>query len=255
MALSSHDIDRYARHLMLKEIGGPGQNALKNSSVLIIGAGGLGSPAALYLAASGVGHIGLVDDDTVSLSNLQRQILFRTEDIGKSKLDVAQCALKSLNPDVQITLYHERIVPEKMPERIQSFDLVLDGSDNFETRYALADTCFCAQKPLISGWLGQVDAGLTTLRPYERASDGAWNPTYRCLFPEAPNAADILPCSQAGVLGPLAGMVGTMMALESLREIVGFGQGLVGVFLRINALTLEVKRLRYERNPENMMCI
>jgi molybdopterin/thiamine biosynthesis adenylyltransferase len=251
MALLDDEIDRYARHIMLKEIGGPGQSALKNSRVLVVGAGGLGSPILLYLAAAGVGTIGIVDNDHVSLSNLQRQILFRTHDQGQSKAEHARQELLALNPHTSVTAYTVRLDEGNATQMLTDYDLVLDGSDNFHTRYLLSDACFMAHKPLITGWLGTMDGGLTTLKPYEKSADHVPHPTYRCLFPESPPEDEALPCEATGVLGPLAGIIGTMMALEAIREITGFGRGLTGILLRVCALTLETRRIAYSHDPEN----
>jgi adenylyltransferase/sulfurtransferase len=251
MMLSSDEVERYARHLVMHEIGGPGQQRLKAARVLVVGAGGLGSPALLYLAAAGVGTLGIVDDDEVSLSNLQRQVLHGTADIGRPKTDSAADALARLNSHVAVETHNVRLTAENAPTLIGAYDLVLDGSDNFATRYLVSDTACRVGRPLITGWLGVMDAGLTTLRPFETAPGGTPNPTYRCLFPEPPPAGTVPTCSEAGVLGAMAGMVGTMMALEAVREIVGFGEGLVGRLLLIDARALRFETLSYGWDPDN----
>ncbi len=256
MQLSAQEIDRYARHIVLRGIGGPGQQKLKAAKVLVIGAGGLGSPLIQYLTASGVGTIGVIDDDHVSISNLQRQILFRTQDIGASKVVCTQAAMAALNPHVQIIPHQLRLSAENAREIIRDYDLVADGSDNFSTRYAVSDACFYEAKPLISAAVSVFDASLTTLKPHLKAGDGRPNPTYRCLFPEAPEEGSLPTCATAGILGALTGLIGAMMALEVTREIVGgFGggdEGLVGKLLLIDAAGLRFETIRYswdERNP------
>lgn len=251
MALSEAELKRYARHVVMREIGGPGQQALKAARVLVIGAGGLGAPALLYLAAAGVGTIGIVDDDVVSLSNLQRQVIHPTAAVGTAKTESARAAIGALNPHVAVHLHDTRLTPDNAAALVGAYDIVLDGSDNFETRYAVSDACFHAGRPLITGALGVFDASLTTIRAHERAADGTPNPTYRCLFPDAPPPGTVPSCSQAGVLGALAGMLGSMMALEAVREIVGFGAGLVGRLVLIDARDMRFQELRYAWDPSN----
>ncbi len=245
--LSADELERYARHIVLREIGGPGQAKLKAARVLAIGAGGLGAPVLMYLAAAGVGTLGIVDDDHVSLSNLQRQIIHGTSDIGKPKTVSAAATIHALNPHVQVNAHNTRLDGANAMALIADYDLVLDGSDNFATRYLVADTCSLAKRPLITGALGAFDASLTTLRPFERNADGVLNPTYRCLFPEAPPPGTVPTCQEAGVMGALAGMLGSMMALEAIREITGFGEGLVGRLLMIDARAMRFETLRYGR--------
>ncbi len=251
MALSSDEIERYARHIVLREIGGPGQQKLKAARVLLIGAGGLGSPLALYLAAAGVGAIGVVDDDVVSLSNLQRQVLHATSAVGQRKIDSAAEALARINPHVAFEGRAERLTAENAMELVSGYDVIADGSDNFATRYLVADACALAGRPLVTASLGTFDATLTTIRAHERRPDGTPNPTWRCLFPEPPPPGTVPSCAEAGVLGALAGMVGSMMAIEVVREIVGFGQGLVGRLLVIDARDMRFETLSYEWDPEN----
>ncbi len=247
MSLAPEEIERYARHIVLREVGGPGQQALKRARVLVIGAGGLGSPALMYLAAAGVGTLGIVDDDTVSLSNLQRQVLHATSDIGRPKTDSAAEAIARLNPHVAVEAHDRRLTGADAEALVGAYDLVLDGSDNFETRYLVADACERTRKPLVTAWLGTFDAGITTLRPFEAGPDGTPNPTWRCLFPEPPPAGTVPTCAEAGVLGALAGVVGSLMALEAMREIVGFGEGLVGTVLLVDARSLRFERIGYGR--------
>ncbi len=249
--LNPDELERYARHIVLREVGGPGQAKLKAARVLVIGAGGLGAPALMYLAAAGVGTLGIVDDDHVSLSNLQRQIIHDTSNIGRAKTESAAATIAALNPHVQVNVHTMRIADDTAIALIGDYDLVLDGSDNFATRYLVADACDVAKKPLITGALGTFDASLTTLRPFERNADGVLNPTYRCLFPDAPPLGTVPSCQEAGVLGALAGIVGSMMALEAIREITGFGEGLVGRLLMIDARAMRFETLRYARDPES----
>ncbi|ABD85939.1 HesA/MoeB/ThiF family protein [Rhodopseudomonas palustris] len=249
--LSGDELERYARHIVLREVGGPGQAKLQAASVLVIGAGGLGAPSLMYLAAAGVGTLGVVDDDTVSLSNLQRQIIHATPDIGRSKVDSAEDRITALNPHVRFVRHPMRIDADNAMQLIGSYDMVLDGSDNFATRYLVSDACYLARKPLITGALGVFDGSLTTIRAHEKNADGELNPTYRCLFPEAPPPGTVPSCQEAGVLGALAGVLGSMMALEAIREIVGFGEGLVGRLLMIDARAMRFETLRYNRDPAN----
>jgi adenylyltransferase/sulfurtransferase len=249
--LSADELERYARHIVLREVGGPGQAALKDASALVIGAGGLGAPALMYLAAAGVGTLGVVDDDVVSLSNLQRQIIHATPDVGRRKVDSAAERIADLNPHVRFAAHATRIAAGNALELIGGYDLVLDGSDNFETRYLVSDACFLAARPLITAALGTFDGSLTTIRAHEKDAEGQFNPTYRCLFPEPPPPGTVPPCAEAGIMGALAGVMGSMMALEAIREIVGFGEGLVGRLLMLDARTMRFETLRYKRDPLN----
>lgn len=249
--LTSDELERYARHIVLREVGGPGQTKLKAARVLVIGAGGLGAPALMYLAAAGIGTLGIVDDDAVSLSNLQRQIIHTTDDIGRGKTASAAETIRALNPHVRVVAHDVRIDAGNAMALLADTDLVLDGSDNFATRYLVSDACYLAGKPLITGALGMFDGSLTTLRPHQRNDAGDWNPTYRCLFPEPPPEGAVPACAEAGVMGALAGMLGSMMALEAIREITGFGEGLVGRLLMIDARAMRFETLRYSRDPAN----
>jgi len=251
MALSPEEIERYARHIVLREVGGPGQQKLRQSRVLIIGAGGLGAPLLQYLAAAGVGTLGIVDDDCVSLSNLQRQIIHQTQDVGRPKTESAGDAVVRLNPHVNVETHPLRITINNARALIAAYDVVADGSDNFATRYVVSDACYYEKKPLVTAAVAGFDASLTTLRPFEMGPDGAPNPTYRCLFPEAPPAGSVPTCEEAGVLGALTGVAGAMMALEVLREIVGFGESLVGRLLLIDARMMRFETIRYGYDPEN----
>jgi adenylyltransferase/sulfurtransferase len=251
MSLSGDEIERYARHLVLRDIGGPGQQRLKNARVLAVGAGGLGAPLLQYLAAAGVGVIGVVDDDRIALSNLQRQVIHSTEDVGRLKTDSAREAIRRLNPNVLVETHPLRLDETNARALIARYDIVADGSDNFAARYLVSDSCFYEKRPLVTAALGGFDASLTTLRPFEAGPDGRPNPTYRCLFPEPPPSGSAPGCEEAGVLGALAGVVGAMMALEVVREIVGFGEGLVGRLILIDARAMRFETLRYAQDPDN----
>jgi molybdopterin-synthase adenylyltransferase len=251
VSLSGDEIERYARHIVLRHVGGPGQNRLKAARVLVVGAGGLGSPLIQYLAAAGVGTLGLVDDDTVSLSNLQRQVLHGTPDVGRPKVDSAADAVGRLNPHVVVERIADRLTAGTVEALVSRFDVVADGSDNFDTRYAVSDACCRVGRPLVTAALGPFEATLTTLRAHERGADGTPNPTYRCLFPEPPPAGTVPACAEAGVLGALAGMMGAMMAMEVIREIVGFGEGLVGRLLMVDALSMRFDTIDYAWDPDN----
>jgi adenylyltransferase/sulfurtransferase len=251
MSLSGDEIERYARHIVLREVGGPGQARLKAASVLVVGAGGLGSPLILYLAACGIGRIGVVDDDVVSLSNLQRQVIHGTPDIGRPKVESARDAVARLNPHVVVEPHRCRLDAGNAAGLIADYDLVADGSDNFATRYLVSDTCFHVGRPLVTAALGTFDGSLTTIRAHERDAGGAWNPTYRCLFPVPPPPGTVAPCAEAGILGALAGLMGTMMALEIQRQIIGFGEGLVGRLLLVDARDMRFDTLSYGRDPKN----
>lgn len=249
--LSPQELERYARHIVLREIGGPGQQKLGRARVLVIGAGGLGAPLLLYLAAAGVGTIGIVDDDAVSLSNLQRQVIHATPDLGLLKTESAAGAIRRLNPHVEVVAHIARLTAANARELVRGYDLVADGSDNFSTRYAVSDACFHEGKPLITAAIGTFDATLTTIRGHEKGADGTPNPTYRCLFPDAPPPGMVPTCSEVGVIGALAGVVGAMMALEVIREIVGFGQGLVGRLMMIDMRDMRFETIRYRWDPDN----
>ena len=251
--LTPEELERYARHIVLREVGGPGQAKLQSARVLVIGAGGLGSPALMYLAAAGIGTLGVVDDDAVSLSNLQRQIIHATPDVGRPKVDSAADKILALNPHVTLRTRATRLDAANAMTLIGGYDVVLDGSDNFATRYLVSDACYLAGKVLIAGALGVFDASLTTIRAHEKNASGQFNPTYRCLFPEPPPPGTTPTCEEAGVIGALAGVLGSMMALEAIRDIVGFGEGLVGRLVMIDARAMRFETLRYARDPSNTL--
>jgi molybdopterin-synthase adenylyltransferase len=249
--LTPDELERYARHIVLREVGGPGQAALKRARVLVVGAGGLGAPVLLYLAAAGVGTIGVVDDDKVSLSNLQRQVIHATPDVGDAKVESAAAAIARLNPHVTVETHAIRLGAGNALELLERYDIVADGSDNFATRYLVSDACYLAGKPLVTAAVGTFDATLTTLKPHERGQDGRANPTYRCLFPEPPPPGTVPACEEAGILGALPGIVGSMMALEVIREIVGFGESLVGRLVMLDARAMRFETLHYAWDPAN----
>ena len=251
MSLSPEEVERYARHIVLHGVGGPGQQKLKAARVLSIGAGGLGSPFIQYLAAAGVGTIGVVDNDTVSLSNLQRQVLHGTSDIGRPKVDSAAEAVMRINPHVRFVKHPFRFDASNAPALLADYDVIGDGSDNFETRYIVSDASFHAKRPLVTAAVGEYDGSITTLRPFEIGKDGRPNPTYRCLFPEPPPAGSIPACSEAGILGALTGVVGAMMALEVIREITGFGENLVGRILLMDTRAMRFETMNYAWDPQN----
>jgi molybdopterin-synthase adenylyltransferase len=249
--LNADELERYARHIVLREVGGPGQAALGRARVLVIGAGGLGAPLILYLAAAGIGTLGVIDDDAVSLSNLQRQVIHATPDVGMPKVDSAAAMIGRLNPHVAVELHRTRLDAANALALIGRYDIIADGSDNFATRYLVADACYFARKPLVTAAVGPFDGTLTTIRAHERGADGKPNPTYRCLFPEPPPPGTVPACAEAGILGALAGVVGSMAALEVIREIVGFGEGLVGRLIMLDARAMRFETLRYAWDPAN----
>jgi molybdopterin/thiamine biosynthesis adenylyltransferase len=249
--LGEEEIERYARHIVLREVGGPGQAKLKAARVLVVGAGGLGSPILLYLAAAGIGTIGVVDDDTVSLSNLQRQVIHGTPDLGRAKVESAGEAIRRTNPHVAVEPHFLRLTGDNAAGLVGAYDLVLDGSDNFATRYLVSDACFHAGRPLVTGAVGIFDGSLTMIRAHEPGPDGSPNPTYRCLFPEPPPEGLLPTCAEAGILGALTGVIGSLMALEGLKEILGIGESLVGRLLLYDARSTRFETVRYRWNPAN----
>jgi adenylyltransferase/sulfurtransferase len=249
MALSDEELERYARHIVLREVGGPGQARLRAAKVLVIGAGGLGSPVILYLAAAGVGTIGIVDFDTVSLSNLQRQIAHRTADTGRLKTDSARDAVAALNPGVNIEAHPVRLTADNALELIGPFDIVADGSDNFATRFLVNDACFFAKKTLVSAAVTEFDGQLATYKPH--AGD---HPCYRCLFPEPPPPGSAPSCSETGILGAAAGVMGTLQALEVMKEIIGIGDSMAGQLLIYDALSTRFRTVHVRRDPACRLC-
>jgi len=249
--LSPAELERYARHIVLQEIGGAGQQKLKKARVLVIGAGGLGAPVLQYLAAAGVGTLGIVDDDTVALSNLQRQVIHDTGQLGEPKVASAAEAIARLNPNVTVEPHPTRIAGHNAMALVSGYDLVVDGSDNFDTRYLVSDACFYAKKPLVTAAVGQFDGSITTLRPFETGEDGTPNPTYRCLFPKKPREGLLPTCAEAGVLGALTGILGAMQAMEAIKELTGTGEGLVGRMMLFDARAFRMETIRYRHSPKN----
>ncbi len=254
MSFTDAEVERYARHLVLREVGGPGQQKLKAARVLIVGAGGLGAPAALYLAAAGVGTLGLIDADEVALSNLQRQVLYATADVGRGKVEAAAEHLAALNPHVAIEGHARRLDAVNAAEVVRGYDLVLDGTDSFETRFAVNAACYTEGKALVSGaigrWSGQLavfEAGLTRGRPLAERK-----PCYRCLVSEAPPDAET--CTAVGVMGALAGVIGSMMALEAIKQITGAGETLSGRLLIYDALGADVRTVGLGPDPGCEVC-
>ncbi len=241
--LTPEQLARYKRHLLMKEIGGPGQVRLLQSRVLVIGAGGIGAPVLYYLAAAGIGTLGIVDNDRVDLSNLQRQIIHRVEDVGRLKVDSAADAIARLNPDVAVIRHALRLDAETAASLVLDYDLVIDGSDNFATRYAVADACAAAGKPLVSAAIQQFDGQLTTFKPYL----GAPHPSYRCLNPAPPQGDAAPACEDLGVLGALPGILGAWAASEAVKELLGFGDSLSGRLLLVDALAADVRTIRLKR--------
>ncbi|MBA8908371.1 molybdopterin-synthase adenylyltransferase MoeB [Aminobacter sp. NyZ550] len=244
--LSPEELERYARHIVLPEIGGPGQQKLKRARVLVIGAGGLGAPVLEYLAAAGVGTLGIVDDDHVSLSNLQRQVIHATDSVGISKADSAAATIARINPHVTVQLHKLRLTSANAAELIAGYDMVIDGSDNFETRYAVADAAAEVRRPLVHAAVGRFDGSITVLKPFETNAEGRKNPTYRDLFPEPPPAGLVPSCAEAGVLGALTGVIGTLQAMEAIKLITGIGEPLVGRLLLYDALGARFDTVRYK---------
>jgi len=242
--------ERYLRHILLKEVGGQGQQKLLAARVLIVGAGGLGGPILQYLAAAGVGTIGVIDDDAVALSNLQRQTIFKTEDIGAAKVERAAFFANALNPDVRIAALNERLMAGNAAARIADYDLVIEGVDNFEARFALNAACIAARKPLVSAAIGRFEGQLSVFKPWA----GASLPCYRCLVPEAPPRDEQINCAEEGVLGPLAGVIGSMAALEALKEILSIGDALAGRLFIYDGLNAAARNVKLPRDPECADC-
>lgn len=251
MALSPEEIERYKRHLVLHDVGGAGQQALKAARVLVVGAGGLGSPVILYLAAAGVGTIGVVDDDIVSLSNLQRQVLHTTARVGVAKVESARAAVAEINPHVEIVPHNMRLTAGNALELIGQYDIVADGSDNFETRYLVNDACYLAGKPLVFAALGPFDGYLTTFKGHTTGTDGKPMPTYRCVFPDAPPPGTVANCAEVGILGAVAGVLGTLQAMEILKEIIGIGESLAGTLLIYDARETRFQSVKLVWDPQN----
>ncbi len=245
--LSEAEIERYSRHIILPELGGAGQQKLKQASVLVVGAGGLGSPALLYLTAAGVGRIGVIEDDVVDLTNLQRQVLHGTSDVGRPKVVSASETMKQLNPHVQIDVYNQRLTKENIFDIIEKYDVIVDGVDNFPTRYLLNDACVMKQKTLVEGGILRFMGLIMSIRGGETAC-------YRCVFEDPPPPGAVPSCAEAGVLGAVAGVVGTMQATEVLKILTGFGQPLYDRLLQFDAEELRFHEVKARRNPKCPVC-
>ncbi|MCW2245688.1 adenylyltransferase/sulfurtransferase [Azospirillum fermentarium] len=255
MDFTDDQLHRYSRHIILPEVGGTGQARLLNARVLVVGAGGLGSPLLLYLAAAGVGTIGVVDDDVVDLSNLQRQIIHGESSLGQPKVDSAAARIAGLNPDVTVQVHHTRLTAANAAALIAGYDIVADGSDNFATRFLLNDACFFAGKTLVSAAMLRFDGQVSTFKAYlGKASLGAPHPCYRCIFREPPPRGLVPSCSEGGVLGALAGLVGTLQATEVLKEILGIGESLSGSLLMVDALNASYHRITVKPDPACPLC-
>jgi adenylyltransferase/sulfurtransferase len=254
MDFSDAQIRRYARHILLDEIGGDGQARLLQSRVLVVGAGGLGSPVLLYLAAAGVGTLGVIDDDVVDVSNLQRQIVHPTASVGVAKVESARATLAAINPEVRVVCHHERLSAANALSLIADYDLVADGSDNFPTRFLLNDACYFARRPLVSGAILRFDGQLSTFKAYQPLPEPERHgPCYRCLFREPP-PGQIPTCAEAGVLGAFCGAIGSLQATEVIKELLGIGEGMSGWLLICDALEATFRKIRIRRDSACPLC-
>jgi sulfur-carrier protein adenylyltransferase/sulfurtransferase len=245
--LTPREIERYSRHLVIPEVGMEGQQKLKSASVLLIGAGGLGSPMGMYLAAAGVGKIGIVDFDTVSYSNLQRQIIYSTNDVGHPKGELAKERLHSINPNVEVIVYDTKLTKDNALEIIKDYDVIADGSDNFATRYLVNDACVLLRKPFASASILRFEGQVSFFNP-------AMGPCYRCLYPEPPNQGDAPSCEEGGVLGVLPGIIGSIQANEVIKYIIGKGELLNSRLLLLDALKMKFREIKFEKNPACPAC-
>ena len=251
--LTADEVQRYKRHLVLRDVGAQGQQKLKAARVLVIGAGGLGSPVLLYLAAAGVGTLGIIDDDRVSIDNLQRQIVHTTATAGALKVESATGTIRGINPLVTVETHAERLTAENAIDIIGRYDIVADGSDNFATRYLVADACYLAKRTLVFGAVGPFDGYVTTLKPHETGPDGQPYPTYRCIFPEPPPPGTVANCAEVGVLGAAVGVIGTLQATETVKEILSLGDSLAGRLLIYDALASRFDTIEIRWDPENAL--
>lgn len=248
MELTELQIQRYSRHIILNEVGGKGQKKLAQAKILLIGAGGLGSPAGLYLAAAGIGTIGLVDGDVVDLSNLQRQIMHSTATVGMPKVESGKKTLTAINPEITVNAYHQLVDADNILPLISQYDIVLDGSDNFSTRFLVNDACFFAKKTLISASMFRFEGQLTTIKPH------AGYPCYRCLYPEPPPAGLVPNCQEAGVLGVLAGTMGILQASETIKEVLGIGETIADKLVIYDALDMKFRKVSRPKDPACPLC-
>jgi molybdopterin-synthase adenylyltransferase len=246
-------VSRYARHILLKEVGGIGQAKMLNSRVLVIGAGGLGSPVMLYLAAAGIGTIGVIDDDHVDLSNLQRQILHATERVGFKKVDSASEGLKSINPEITIEKIYNRLTEKNAKTLIESYDIVVDGSDNFSTRFLVNDACYLFRRTLVSAAILRFDGQLGTFKAHILDKNGEHGPCYRCIF-RAPPQDHVPTCAEAGVMGALCGLMGSLQASEVIKELLGIGDSMSGFLMIVDGLATEFRKISVKADPECPLC-
>ncbi|MBT5266565.1 MAG: molybdopterin-synthase adenylyltransferase MoeB [Rhodospirillaceae bacterium] len=257
MDLSEAQFHRYARHLIMDEVGDEGQEKLLTSRVLVIGAGGLGSPVLLYLAAAGVGTLGIIDDDTVDITNLQRQIVHETAALERAKVDSAAETIARINPETNVERHNERLTVNNVESLFQSYDLIVDGSDNFATRYLANDAAYFAGKPLVSGSLLRFEGQISTFRGGVKTHDDRGHgdePCYRCIFAEAPPPGMVPRCEEAGILGAVAGVIGTLQATEVLKELMGLGDSLSGTLLMYDALSTSFRKIKVKRNAKCALC-
>lgn len=248
LGFTEEQIQRYSRQIILPEVGGKGQKKISGAKVFLIGAGGLGSPAALYLAAAGVGRIGIIDADHVDLSNLQRQVLHSTATLNRAKVESARETLSRINPDIRIDAFNEKLTSENIMGLINDYDIILDGSDNFPTRFLVNDACYFQKKTLISGSIFRFEGQLTTLKGHLD------QPCYRCLYPEPPPPGLVPSCQEAGVLGVLAGTIGVLQAAEALKEIIGIGSSLAGRLLLYDALQMRFREVKVRKDKNCPLC-
>ncbi len=254
MDFTEQQIQRYARHILLDKVGGIGQTKLLDAKVLIVGAGGLGSPVLLYLAAAGVGTIGIIDDDQVDLSNLQRQIVHTTDSVGMDKVESARKTIAAINPDVNVVAINQRINPDNALDLIAQYDVVADGSDNFATRFLVNDACYFAKTTLVSAAILRFDGQVYTFKPHQKDSSGKALPCYRCLFPQAPPPGQIPTCAEAGVLGALCGTIGSLQATEIIKELLAIGDSLAGSLLIYEGLSSEFRKISVKADPGCPLC-
>lgn len=248
MDFTEEQIERYSRHIILPEIGGRGQAKLLKSRVFVLGAGGLGSPALMYLAAAGIGEIGVADGDCVEVSNLQRQIIHSTQTVGEPKVFSAKKAIEALNPDVKVSTFNKRLTVDNIREALRGYDVALDGSDNFPTRFLMNDAAFFEEKPLVSGSMFRFDGQVSVFKPHKGF------PCYRCLYPEPPPKGLVPSCQEAGVLGALAGVVGVLQAVEAIKELLGLGDGLAGHLLIFDSLKMTFRKVKVRKDPGCALC-
>jgi molybdopterin-synthase adenylyltransferase len=247
MEFTEDQISRYSRHILLPEVGGKGQKKIAKAKILLVGAGGLGSPAALYLAAAGVGQIGLIDSDVVDLTNLQRQILHHTADVGRPKVLSGKEKIQALNPDVAVSMYEERLTAGNALKIFSEYDVIIDGVDNFTAKFLINDACFFTDKPLVHGGILRFDGRVTTIIPKKSAC-------YRCVFKTPPPAGLVASCQEAGVIGVLAGIIGTIQATEALKLVLGIGRPLTDRLLDFDARKTHFREIKVKRNPQCTLC-